>query len=395
MTQQNPFGMGLGVLRDLAASQAQIQNTALNRQQEQLRQAQEDRAAQLFTQQQDQAALAQQQEQSRQLYNLLGNLQSLPDAATRIQAVQMSPFGQMEGIDMLLNEQVMSDEGLASVLAANPFQQERVDDSLRFGTVNPRDYTPESLAKYQQSGSYADLERYYPLKQTEVGGVKYFADDQGNLFLPVTQTSQGQTEPATDAEVESGEAVPAPQPIDQLTPEQQMDLEAERAARIESAKAEVKTEAAAESPEALEQKRLKQVEVDKTKDLVNRLLASDDLGKISGAETGVPLVGYAQALFAQDALNDLRSLTNLLTMGNLGRMSGVLSESDIKLIANAASGIGMNEQGTPITEERLRQILTDIKGRLENPTGSMEDAQAPADFNQAQSLDELEQMLGM
>lgn len=361
MTMQNPFGMGLDVMRQLGTSQAQIAQTQGERQRQQMLQQQ---AA-------EQAALAEEQamlQQQKDLFNLLGNLRQLPDVQSRMQAIQASPFAQVEGIGQLMNEQALSDEGLTQIIAASPFAQEKEDTSTRFGTVNPRDYTPQSLAKYAETGNFADLERYYPLKQTEVGGIKYFADDQGNLFLPVTQDVTGQTVPATPAEVESGDATPSAVPVGTMTPEQQMASEAQAAAEKAAAVEAAKAEQQAESPEAQEMRRLKEQELDRTKSLIDKLLKSDDLGKISGAETGIPLLGSVQSLFAQDALNDLKSLTNLLTMGNLGRMSGVLSESDIKLIANAASGIGMNDQGTPISEERLREILSEIKNRLDNPT---------------------------
>lgn len=56
---------------------------------------------------------------------------------------------------------------------------------------------------------------------------------------------------------------------------------------------------------------------------------------------------------------NIKELQDLLTMSNLGRMTGVLSESDIKLIANAASGLNMRA-----SEGRMAIKLKDIQDRI-------------------------------
>ena len=64
---------------------------------------------------------------------------------------------------------------------------------------------------------------------------------------------------------------------------------------------------------------------------------------------------------------DLKELENLLTLGNLGRMTGVLSESDIRILANAASGIS-----TTASEDRMREKLGQIQERLSANPAVME-----------------------
>lgn len=60
---------------------------------------------------------------------------------------------------------------------------------------------------------------------------------------------------------------------------------------------------------------------------------------------------------------NLKELENLLTLGNLNRMTGVLSESDIRILANAASGLS-----TEASEPRMIQKLQEIQARLsQNP----------------------------
>ena len=61
---------------------------------------------------------------------------------------------------------------------------------------------------------------------------------------------------------------------------------------------------------------------------------------------------------------NLKELQDLLTMTNLGRMTGVLSQSDIALIANAASGI--SERGS---EARMNEKLIEIRGRVAEKLG--------------------------
>lgn len=56
---------------------------------------------------------------------------------------------------------------------------------------------------------------------------------------------------------------------------------------------------------------------------------------------------------------NVKELQDLLTMSNLGRMTGVLSESDIKLIANAASGLNLRA-----SEGRMALKLKEIQDRV-------------------------------
>jgi hypothetical protein len=62
---------------------------------------------------------------------------------------------------------------------------------------------------------------------------------------------------------------------------------------------------------------------------------------------------------ASDFKADLEEFRNLLTMSNLGRMTGVLSELDIRLIASASSGISETA-----SEERMREKIIAIRERI-------------------------------
>lgn len=125
MTMQNPFGMGLDVMRQLGASQSQIAQTQGEQQRQQMLQ---DQAAEIAAAN-EQAAMEAEQ---KRLFDMLANLQKLPDAQSRISAIQNSPFAQIEGIDQLMNEQALSDEGLAKLIYASPFEQAKREDQTAF-----------------------------------------------------------------------------------------------------------------------------------------------------------------------------------------------------------------------------------------------------------------------
>lgn len=110
--------------------------------------------------------------------------------------------------------------------------------------------------------------------------------------------------------------------------------------------------------------------------LTQKLMSNDDglegaTGPISGR-----LPSFRESTTSFEA--DLKELENLLTLGNLGRMSGVLSESDIRILANAASGIS-----TTASEGRMREKLGQIQARLADNPAVMEMLQqgGPIDNN--------------
>jgi len=392
MTTQNPFGMGLQAMGQLANTAQSISNRKIQEQRQQMLQEQSERD--VF------------QRQQQDLFNTLSNIRGLPDIQSRMQAIQSSPFANMPDIDMLMNEAVLSDEGLDQILAASPFAQPQQEDPFRLGTYNPRDYTTESWAEFLRTEDPSALVRYYPMRQQEIGGVTYNVDERGNLYLPVQPTGDGQVVPGQVAPDQVapghpsgvGQTMPSETPVapDQqpqfLTPEQQIQLEVEKRAKIKAAEEKARQEVKSESPEEIEKRRLQEQELSTILSLIDRLSKSEDLGKISGPETNIPLVGRAKSFFSQDTLNDLNTLKNLLTLGNLGRMSGPLSDPDIALISNAASGITIGDYGTPISEERLREILKDIKSRISEGIRG-DSKELISDPSEAQSLDDLEMML--
>jgi hypothetical protein len=91
-------------------------------------------------------------------------------------------------------------------------------------------------------------------------------------------------------------------------------------------------------------------------------LTSKMLNNLSGLEGASGPISSRLPSFRQGTLDfesDMKELENLLTLGNLGRMTGVLSETDIRILANAASGLDAGG-----SEERMLNKLMEIQGRL-------------------------------
>jgi hypothetical protein len=118
-----------------------------------------------------------------------------------------------------------------------------------------------------------------------------------------------------------------------------------------------------ETTEAEAAKRMATDEAEFALETTQRLLANR-----GGMASAVGTVDTMFPTFGEDAANferDLESLGSLLTLGNLKRMTGVLSESDIKLLRDAATGNLDLSQG----EGRLYDVLTRIEGHLSGGLG--------------------------
>jgi hypothetical protein len=114
-----------------------------------------------------------------------------------------------------------------------------------------------------------------------------------------------------------------------------------------------------------------QVVKDQTLDLVNSILNNEDgLNSVYGAvDQFMPNLLSS----TRRAQTDINQLKNILTAENLDLMSGVLSETDIKIIAGIAGG----QLADTNTQEGVRQALQKLKVSLEgerpNKTTSLKD----------------------
>ena len=286
-------------------------------------------------------------------------IQSLPPEQ-RPQGWQSLMQGASEqGWDISGDEQ-WSDDMLPRLQArfgVAPPETEEQQQGPRFGTINPRDYTSDSLAQYQQSGDFRDLQRYESQRSVDIGGVPHRFDPASGGWYP--------------AEVNPGGGAPgvAPQPGTggrprQITAEDVAASEAERAGAVTKAKEEARREVERQNPQAMQIKNT-------SLQLVNQLLGYGPegerdpealeatkgiFGRFDASAVG-QMTQSGRQIDQQAALNQLR---DILTAENLGIMSGVLTDRDIQVIANIAGGGLTGRQ----TDERAVEQLEELRGRL-------------------------------
>jgi hypothetical protein len=68
---------------------------------------------------------------------------------------------------------------------------------------------------------------------------------------------------------------------------------------------------------------------------------------------------------SQDLINKATRLQSLLTVDNLGMMSGVLTDKDIQFLTNIGSGLNITENGIKGSEEGVRARLNEIMKTIE------------------------------
>lgn len=194
----------------------------------------------------------------------------------------------------------------------------KLNADLRSGAISQGDYDTERARMSQPTA-----EQRPPAPLTEIGRI--------NRAVQTGEISQAQGDEMLNAAIQQQE-------IELATGQAKVDETANRDQMILS-------------------------EMTRLYDLSDSLL-SNETG-LSGA-TGpisarLPFVGGVASTrqSVSDFKADLEEFRNLLTMSNLGRMTGVLSESDIRLIASASSGISETA-----SEERMREKITAIRQRI-------------------------------
>jgi hypothetical protein len=94
---------------------------------------------------------------------------------------------------------------------------------------------------------------------------------------------------------------------------------------------------------------------------------------------------------SQDLINKATRLQSLLTVDNLGMMSGVLTDKDIQFLTNIGSGLNITENGIKGSEEGVKARLNEIMKTIERAakakgvdldalTNTVDSAQPPAAF---------------
>lgn len=147
-----------------------------------------------------------------------------------------------------------------------------------------------------------------------------------------------------------------------LTPEQQTELRAESEAAVTTARETAAAQARSLSPEALRTKRKAIGIARDTLENIDSILSSDRLDDITGLSGRLPTMRPE----TKDLLNRFTKLSSQLTYDNLDLMSGVLSESDIRLLANISGGLGVvTDSGTGNTT-RVDASLEGTVEKLQN-----------------------------
>lgn len=239
----------------------------------------------------------------------------------------------------------------------------------QFGTVNPRDFTPESLSKFQQTGDYSDLVRYESKRSVDIGGVPHVFDPSIGGYVPASRTGGG---------ARTG------QPGDVITAEDVASDEATIVGAKERAKQDIKAQSPEEQRKRQEAIKSSRMNIASAQDIIRQadtfLNNPDYIDAVTGISGKLPKIPGSKGFDAEIAFDQFK---DTLTLGNLDKMSGVLSESDIKILASAASGLeyGMSE---PALKSRLDQIRSVFASKTEEERKKLTEMMQDGP-NQAQS----------
>lgn len=197
-------------------------------------------------------------------------------------------------------------------------------------------------------------------KVVDIGGSKFLQVGE-EFFNPNTMEPAVTNEQGTP--ISGGEQI-------EMTPEKQREMQAEQAGAITTATEGAKIAAKESTREAEEMQTKKLEQGKKAIATVDDILDSDRLDNITGLTGMIPFSTGK----TEDLLGQVQQLKSILTADNLGIMSGVLSESDIKIIEGLSNDINMrtDDSGniTGIsgsyegTLKKLKKIRTGIVGGL-------------------------------
>jgi hypothetical protein len=196
----------------------------------------------------------------------------------------------------------------------------------------------------------ADRQTY----QDRMGVTRY--RDTGRTVYEESQAGMTATQPTAQAQPsQAGAAQPSPQDVylAGLSPADQVVAKAEQDER-ERKRIEFETEQQAVTNQ-------EQMIIDEAKTAY--MIAKELRDNKSGLQGSVGPISSRLPSIREDTVefeSKLDYLQSLLTLGNLGRMTGVLSESDLALLSKAASGLD-----TGVGERAFTQQLNTIINNLE------------------------------
>lgn len=122
-----------------------------------------------------------------------------------------------------------------------------------------------------------------------------------------------------------------------------------------------------------EQRRLKKAKSfqERAVSLLDRVIANDQIGDVTGSIEGA--VDFRLSDVESELIADINEAQNILTAENMDLMTGVLSESDIKLLKNLSSG-GLNRKRS---EARFISDVTQMRDKLASKLVETADDSAP------------------
>lgn len=353
----NPMSMGLDYMRQLGASQGQIESNVGQRQQQQMRDMQ---------MQQQQAEI--EEAERRQFFDTLSSVRQLATPEERIMALQQSPFAQSEDFEQFITPETMSDAGLDQILAASPYNQAEQDLTAPAGQrefeyltgLIQNENTPPEVVKAARVKLGLTGRAGQP-KIVSYGGLDYM--QQGEMLYPIT-TSGGQT---TFGEPTTVENLPKPQA---LSPEdakrREMELEAEAAglktAAVEGSKAEATKEAGVASK--LESANRSIETIDRI--LRSPALSSNPLTGAFGAGSVLPTIPGTPKANIQEFIETLQSQQFTNEISKLRGM-GSLSDAEGKKVAAAAESLSLR-----MSPEEFTLSLNQIRDSLQKIIDSNE-----------------------
>lgn len=238
------------------------------------------------------------------------------------------------------------------------------------GKYNPRDYTADSFAEFVRTSDPAVLERYASQRSVDIGGVPHVFDPARGGYYPASVSGGGQQRPVTSRDV--------------------AESEAEITRGKESAKQDVKAQSPAEQREqrkAIKETRSELMGAEDTLGQIDNILGNEEyIDALTGVRGKVPGIPGTPGFDAEVAFDRLK---NSLTLENLGKMSGVLSESDIKILSSEAGGIepGMSREALIGRMNRIREVL---EGKSEDARRRLREMMegSPQEQQQSQGMSE-------
>ncbi len=237
-----------------------------------------------------------------------------------------------------------------------------------FGNVNPRDFTPESLARFQQSGDYSDLVRYESQRNVEIGGVPHVFDPRIGGYRPATVGGGyaggyggGGQQPAAGGQQGGGQ----PRPSGAITAEDVGRSQGTIAASERAAEEAIKR--SGEAFDQLSSVRQATANLDEAIQLIDE-----------GAGTGPVMSKLPSVREASIKLDNLQGRLGLDVIGNT--TFGALSESELNFALSTAlpknlEGPALKEwlQKKKQSQEKLANYLEDAAMFLGRPGNTVAD----------------------